>query len=703
MRNHVLISLVGTSPGAVIAPALGWGAHAGQSLKKVLLLAPGPSAIAVAKSLASVWSSRHQVPLELIELDLGDLMDGRTDLKQRVEKATGPDHAIVYLASPGLNTAVARTYLALHATGRLVDVLYNEPGGPLWSLTAEPPPTRPECESGSLGPDGIAQLLGRRVKTNPVAGDFPDRLSAAIGPAAAATVLAPASTPFRFSMPGGEQVDWAAERQGILFLLVVVTATNPDQGKAATRRLNRLAEFVRLHDQAYVRVLAVVEGTLHAIGAYSSDLSVAGRPMGDTMLLRMVRTWIDWPMRRVAAAPRPTGGHGSAAAAGNGEGSRDEALALFLGPDPSPTLISLYTHQPSRAVVLYDATDSIIQRRAALLREQASQLPVKELYLVPSDRLGSGAARAIEGLGVDAIDITPGSKAQTIQLLRTLRSGATLGHVWTLAAGKGQALTLDGARDARTLQGPPIAVLAASVLGSARPGGASAEEAGEALAAAAQILGAYVDGEASQNQNADIALPNWNRRQSTIRNREGQISRSEGRYHITTRARTDAQIAGRDGLDNWGALFELVVAHLLAWCNVFDEMASNLARGRELDLVARLGHRFFVLECGSGAIDHTKAARHVDKTYLQFGRFAIPVVVAPRFGRDSGGWRRLHPSCVFWDLSTFRSHATLKAAVHEALESRRGRLDTERDLPEADTANEDDEVIVSEGEPSSDP
>lgn len=663
MQDHALVSLVGMSPGALLAPLLAWKVHASGSLKRVLLVAPGEPAGRAARSIKAEWNDPQDPAITIREVDREELLAGRIPILPELDRIAG-GLRFQYLASPGLNTAVAKMYSALAVSGRLDDVLYSEPGGPLWSLLREDA-AAPVCSVENVGLARLCRMLGLKARLADVDNGVTEDVRDALGDAAEFLSGADLS-PGRLILTGDLEVDWVAERSGVLLLLVLLRADNKAASDAAKRRLHRLVELVRQYDRAQLNLLAVATGNQWGGTMHAADVTVVHAAEAQKSRTRGVRRWLQAPNR---GRQPPT--HTLVAfngIPGNGAGQRGETLALFLGPDPSATLVSLYTHRPGRAVVLYDQSSPSVGQRAAGLWTMASLLPVDELILVPSDRWGRGAGAVLDTLNVSLIDITPGSKAQTVALLRAVGKMVTPPLVWTLAAGKGLALCLDGVDDPLTMVGPPVSVLA-GVLHAAPPVVVPPGAGERVLDAAAQIMRAYVQGQAARHPENDIRLPHWNRR---ISGRRMAIVRLENwSYQVATGDTTTELIPGSPDADDWGRLFELVVTHRLSQSGVFDEVIGNIQQPRELDTVARLGFHVFVFESGSGRIDDAKIAKHVDKASVQLGRFAVPVVVAPRFGEESAELRRRHPSCIFWSLATLESKRLLQTAVQQALEGRR--------------------------------
>lgn len=682
MQDHVLVSLVGMSPGAMLAPILAWKAKAGSALKQVVLIAPGEVAARAARPIHAQWDDGDGTTLTVREVDREELLAGRFPLVEALNSIAGEGLRVGYLAAPGLNTGVAQVYRALVATGRLDEVLYGEPGGPLWSLFHEHHST-PYCNVADLGLERLSRVLGLPGRFEQLDTVLAGTLTDALGDAAEPIVRASLSAR-RLVLPDGLTVDWVAERGGILLLLLVLQADTEATGILAKQRLHRVVELVRRYDRAQLRLLAVVSGGEWGGTEHASDVILVHSSDDVGEQRQRVNRWL----QTSTATRRALGVTPMSLQSGAGPSGSQGTLALFLGPDPSATLVSLYTHQPGHAIVLYDQWSAQVRARARRLNDMAGSLPIGKLTLVPSDRWGRGTRAVLEAAGVTSVDITPGSKAQTIALLRGIGGMTPVPTVWTLAAGRGQAWSLntglDGL-DGRTLLGPPVAVLTGTMHSEMPVVNEQAVD-DRALNGASEILGAYIVSQRKRHPEKDVRLP---KSEATLRSGCGLVTRhGDERYEVQLSGwAVSTMLPGRPPAKDWGRLFELVVAHRLSQSLVFEEVLGNIKEPRELDAVARFGFHVFAFEVGSGEINDAKIAKHVDKAYVQLGRFAIPVVVAPAFGEESSGLRRRHPTCRFWSLGTLEKRSLLRGAVDDALASRRAiiSLEVEDGEPEPDT------------------
>lgn len=113
------------------------------------------------------------------------------------------------------------------------------------------------------------------------------------------------------------------------------------------------------------------------------------------------------------------------------------AAVFFLGLNLNPTLAALWAHKADKYLVFYDKTSASIISRAELFRKEALRY-LKYVELIPSDHLGSNVINEIqEKIAHDKIkdlkfNITPGTKAQTINLTLCARKLNKKDHVYSI-------------------------------------------------------------------------------------------------------------------------------------------------------------------------------------------------------------------------------------------------------------------------------
>jgi hypothetical protein len=323
-----------------------------------------------------------------------------------------------------------------------------------------------------------------------------------------------------------------------------------------------------------------------------------------------------------------------------GGGGSGLPLVVWMGTDPSATLVSLCTHRPSQAWVLYDSQSPLAVEMVRRLREVSSRLPVGQLTFVASDLLGRGVVpklgKELRRSQLARANISPGRKAQGVALGRL--PGVQL---WSLHTRQGEALPLLASPDSGSLplQGPDLVT-------QTRMNGGKLARAGDDARAWTQdfldflnLLGRFLASKLTENPKARISLSPL----STMECSRGRLTVRDHVIEVEHDGKRKRHTLNPEG----GYWFEKVVAAAFvaagmdevrvevkwAWPpEAVPPMEPRQAAFRdEADLVVRLGPRFFVVSCKVGPKpSHTQVAREVEAVTLRcVGRLAVPLVIRP--------------------------------------------------------------------------
>jgi hypothetical protein len=414
----------------------------------------------------------------------------------------------------------------------------------------------------------------------------------------------------------------------------------------------------------------------------------------DTRTIRtgMLKQWADgafaWEI--ITGRPRPVGlgppppAPAGEVRAGAGRAVPGRRLCVCLGNDPSATLVSLFTHTPEDAWVCYDVNTADVTDAVARLLGHAGYLPVGRLHLVPTDVYGRGIANVLNAAWSapgGMIDVSPGSKLQTVELMRI--EGA---DPWSLDGFRGQARPLDDRASPRPLHGPDI-VTQATICGGPLTVTCARPAADLATAGGREFYPRALDHllrVAAVRPGDEWGVRTLTTRRSlqaghaTLRHTGPRVWIEEGTRSV---ARPGAYMK-----DDWGDLLEEVVAWAfhtagadevrlgVRWRHPDGAVAGSDEEPHrdEIDVVARFAHRFVAVECKSGSVNLPATMRqHAARTHRCLGRLAIPVVLVPRAEVD----RTVLPEqCLLWDLRQVAGAAALRAALDDAVRwvARRG-------------------------------
>lgn len=670
------VSQVGTQPTAVAVALKGATQHPHIRLKGGLLLASERTHAAAAR--LQVWALRElSLDLDVQEwaasLSAQDFAAPVAGMQQWLERTPHPDAAVVFNGSAGLKTFVIALAHALSERAWFLfpeaDRLYfTRPGSSEWTDRVLP----------RVGVDVVLELYGlRRTATVPVPNDE----------------IAKVFRRERLRIPPGVEhwltmanenrttvLDLAYEARGILHAMVYV------KDKEKARELRRLhLDLGGLRP----RLTGVCRGA--TIASHLHESGIPAIDLHERAALDDLRRWLESPLpgqapgRPLAAiTERPPVRRVTTS---NGADAVDAAadLAVCLGKDPTPTMLSLWTHRPDTARVYYDfKTPAVVEcsdRLAAV-----GDLPARRLVLVPTDILGQGIAEDVSSNAKRPLrfDVTPGSKPQGWSLAR-LAAGTPGGEVWALRGDRQIASSFADPSRELPMEGPPLAVLAEVCGGPLREKGRHVTHGDEFW----RLLGLVL----RMQQKAGGAF--------------GPLHKLledpliEAHVNVESRRRAgsssvDLQVTvSLDGSSatkwvdeaNHGYWFELLVADAflraganeviagMRWefpATIQEELEQRHGLGvfkDDIDVAARFGARAVAVSC--------KAVRELQPEYRgeiealadqKFGRFCVPILADLVFGRAGSAVPRA--GCAHVDLGLLSDPPALRRWLDEVFVAR---------------------------------
>ncbi len=359
-----------------------------------------------------------------------------------------------------------------------------------------------------------------------------------------------------------------------------------------------------------------------------------------------------------------------------GAGGQGPPLGICLGNDPSSTLVSIWTHRPSDALIFYDAATSAVGGVAERLRERVASFPVDRARLVPTDNKGSGIADHIAGCGLEKMRVacTPGTKMQKVMLARCESvepwvMGTAMAHP-LLGVGPRLELRAPSTRVQAFIRGGLIQARVQRWSSIVRK-----EEA--ALRLLRKFLQAYLEEGADPKLVGDeLQAMSCGRGSTSV----------DGRGLRIAFDRTKARLSTTGPQGRW---WELVVASALkdAGCRQIEIGMKWLQRSadaqryksrrpvpftEEIDVVASFGHRFLVVECKTGRVQVEVERRDVESRAEQcFGRMAVPMLARIVCDRQQLKASTTSPGrAVLLDLQTLVDSEALRAHISKAVAAR---------------------------------
>lgn len=655
------LSLVGFQPSATAVALKTWVREKGR-VDRVLLLATArvrqEGQAERLKALCTTWGCQVDILAISDTLDPGQTPPSAPEVVRDELKKLKPETRIAFCADPGpgyMIVAVARTLprntIFLHA-----DTAY------LHALTLDNGSERHErYPLESLGMEPLLALydLGAR--------SCPWRVSPDIRALLAALPKIPASVRCGLTFEGRElpSIDLAYERGGWFF------------GLRRVKNLEQLRETERISLElgGLQPVLTPVVGSsllqehakaarFHAIFPNQKELS----------------GWLNGPIPPpghaiVPEAPAPP----NSLASCTGRGGEGLPLVVWIGTDPSATLVSLCTHRPRHAWILYDAHTPAATEMAKRLRMCSRFLPVTTLEFVGSDLLGRGIVPLLSkqrsrGQALKA-DISPGRKAQRVALARL--PGVQL---WSIHTRLGKAVPLVPGPEPLELQGPNLVTQVRMSGGRlARPGDDACAwdpHRRQFLTLLARFLASALTGRSRR-------LP-----LDPLRNiccEVGRLSVNGDLVEVEYEGKRKKNTLKPQG----GYWFERVVAACFVAAEA-DEVRvgvrwawppeslpptkHRLAAFRdEVDIVARFGPRFFVASCKVGSqTTLAAAAREIEAVASRLvGRLVVPLVIKPWIDPLQIQKRRtIRQGAAFLDLAALCDPNRARQTLHELWSAR---------------------------------
>jgi len=313
-------------------------------------------------------------------------------------------------------------------------------------------------------------------------------------------------------------------------------------------------------------------------------------------------------------------------------------LVVILGPDPLPTLVAIWSHQPRKVFLLYDSHHPTIRSLAETWQNLAQVFPVAELIGVPVDfeplsvldiEVKTAPEHPVE------VNVTPGTKLQgAILCLLARMRGAT---VWTLDNQTGCSRTFADGGMSRPMVGPSPQTLLLLRGENLAPESAGKDQLGRKDRLYRTVLRWY-ERAAMQKGAPEPLLP-------------GKRISLPGAVFDGGRFLFDGEKASDRLLLVLNIWFEEFVAWRFLRAGAEDAQVrlrtlppgvvgiERDANGipifkSDFDVVLRRGHVYWVVSCKSGrvpgVIRHSVEAEALASC---FGRFAVPLVIhLPRRG-----------------------------------------------------------------------
>lgn len=337
-----------------------------------------------------------------------------------------------------------------------------------------------------------------------------------------------------------------------------------------------------------------------------------------------------------------------------------DQLVVWVGIDPSATLLSLCTHRPRRAHLLYDA--SVLAVLAAKERLQAviDALPtVEEVCFLASDSVGTGVVEHLQSCPMPGgnlrVDVTPGRTSQV-----SVVAAMSEFERWCLQGGKGKAVRLDR-KFSEELVAPDILTQARCVSGSLDDNGMDA----------AELPGRFF--ELLARSLRDCRRVNLRRQMAPLRAMTGsgfEIHVDDDLVTVVRKGLKPRKASYRfpPGFVGGGRWFELLVGRRLR--EVADEVRIGVSRGHasgqsENDVVARIGHRFLLVSCKAGVQDtlDVDARKARSEARLMLGDMTLPCLAHARraSARTAAGITK--HGVLDLDLDVFADNKRLRRAL----------------------------------------
>lgn len=643
----LFLSLVGFQPSAVAVALATWVKVYGAP-EACLLLATAETT-EIAKRLTRWAYERVKVRCRVESVSASLDARGNSPAADEVVARRldgGHVNRVVFYADPGPKSvvvAVARRLpppaTIVHADDASLHVRDVEGDGERWATV----PLQ------NLHLKALLSLYGLKPGRAGAAAELPRRIEQAVRES-------PEPERFRRSLTidgvDGPVADLAWEARGRLYTLFVVEGTN---GLERIREIERLP--IALGGlRPRVAVWSRSPFTLH----HAKAAGFLGLSAGTARANHTLRAWLcgvgPGPGHVVADEPVDSSSH---VEPWHGKADADgPSLVVCLGADPAATLISLSTHRPRRAWVLYDARTPVVVYRARALRAELGRLPVAEVEFVPTDLYGRGIATWARGASLDGarVDITPGSKGQACALARL-----DAGELWRLDGPRGVATPVLGRQPSVRLGGPDLRVAGRIAGGPLEDSGVDATAIPKHRAQFLELLAGFLRCFLGTTREGVGRLREIGRQRQCPHGTMSIHKRDEQRLAVHIRHRDRSANGELSSLG--GFWFEPLVAHAFVAAKA-DEVRMNMSwawpreildhlrqsgtippgeriHRREVDVAARFGHQVVCVSCKTGSAGRLEAQRReIEAVALgSFGRLAVPVLVHldpdPRLVADS--------------------------------------------------------------------
>jgi hypothetical protein len=630
------LSFVGLQPAALATALKTWlSCRPNDSIEELCLLTTARVEREAVADRLSACARRLLPAVRVVPIAISDRLDASPDRPAARDAvrdwlAQGQEQ-VLFFADPGLKSLIMSVAAILPE-----DTIFVH--GDVQRLYARSFAGGERIDRHDLADLGLAELLnlyGLRAKSNPrnVAVAFQRLL------ARWRSRLGKAEQGFTFLDAGGKLIgrpfDLVYERRGWVFTLTHIAG-----GPGAAAR---------------VRNVAAVKGRLNRLRGLQPEMGV----ISDS---EAVRSYAREHRLTALDATNPSGlrawltGHPpSGPAIGLGKEPEDlrraardsdrdgPTLCTWIGLDPSATLISLYTHRPRRALLLYDATVPAVEAVATRLLSYANSLfadeVAGEIVLVPSDTLGTGLGDRLNEYceGTLRADITPGRVSQACALARL--PGAEL---WHLIGDRGEAGRLDGLPPALKLQAPALLTQARIAGGHLIAKGTKPDRSEAALRFFERLAVALAAAQADHPHLRFVPL-------RSVTCSAGEVVVEGNVVRVTIgRKRARGTLQHHFATVAGGLWFEELVASRLAAAGADEvrmRLEVSLYRGREvtagrpaearegqgdIDVAARFGHRFCAVSAKAGTVDLGVEARLIRATaQAAVGAFALAVLAHP--------------------------------------------------------------------------
>ena len=609
--SSVFISFVGLRPAAVAVPLVSWIKAKQNTPSHILLLATKRSE-EIANRLCK-WISQRYGPLNCkVIITTSTPVEA---IKEWMEHTFfDGEGLIIFNAVPGPNFLVAlvsrmlssKNSIFLYSMAEKLHIHTGRHGKEGWE----------EIELADIGLKSLLELCG--VKFEEIErGELPVQVE--VGNLAGLKLFKDDNVYYKFEL--------AFEKGGYLHVLSLVNQKNALQRIRDLQRVQN--EFGGL--QIRIAVLSSNKSVLDRAREAGFLAINSESKQGRNRLRKWINREIPPPGRQKSSRRRGEVRCQVRRDTLKGKGGSNSPLALCLGTDPSSTLVSLCTHRPMKAWIFYDAGTPTVVEVARRLAENIGDLPVGEAELIPTDHLGRGICETMADRAKDyervKVDISPGTKAQGCALTKIKKA-----EIWSLTAHQGEARCIsDPSQPSLKLQAPDILTQARIVGGELKREGEGENHLKEQkgfLKLLLDFLNHYISEHRWQGVSLYVECEHGairrERKQVAVefpfgKERKGNLPEEGGYWLEILAAYALMRIAEE-------------VRYGIKWSWSSNELKGASFRD-EIDVLAKLGHRFVAVSCKAGKnVSLTRAKREIEAVAsLCMGRFCLPLLVRPRY------------------------------------------------------------------------